>query len=120
MSPEALVLDDEIAGYFLRFQRGFRVDEESMALPTIKEVGLSGDFLSSPHTLQHFRQVLSRTQRAFRGRRADWEAKGSRTLEESAEERVREILAAEPRCYLDAHQEAELKRIEESAQAASG
>jgi trimethylamine--corrinoid protein Co-methyltransferase len=118
MSPEALVVDDEIAGYFLRFQRGITVDEESLALDVIKSVGISGDFLTAPHTLQHFREVLSRAQLANRRRRAHWEAKGARTLEELAQERVAAILAAEPKSYLDAHQEAELKRIEASAMAA--
>jgi trimethylamine--corrinoid protein Co-methyltransferase len=118
MSPEALVVDDEIAGYFLRYQRGITVDEESLALDVIKSVGISGDFLTAPHTLQHFREVLSRAQLANRRRRADWEAKGARTLEELAQERVAAILATEPKSYLDAHQEAELKRIETSAMAA--
>ncbi len=118
MSPEALVVDDEIAGYFLRYQRGITVDEESLALDVIKSVGISGDFLTAPHTLRHFREVLSRAQLANRRRRADWEAKGARTLEELAQERVAAILAAEPKSYLDAHQEAELRRIEASAMAA--
>jgi trimethylamine--corrinoid protein Co-methyltransferase len=112
MSPQALVMDDEIAGYFLRFQRGIPVDDETLALEAIRQVGHSGDFLNSAHTLSHYREVLSRTRFAFRGLRSKWESKGARTLEEAARERVREILAAEPRPYLDARQEAELERIE--------
>ena len=115
MSCEALVTDNEMAGYFLRFQKGFPVDEEGLALADIKESGRSGDFLNSPHTLRHFRQVLSRTQLAVRARRGDWEASGSHTFEESAEQRVREILAQKPKHYLDAHQQAELERIERTA-----
>jgi trimethylamine--corrinoid protein Co-methyltransferase len=119
MSPEALVIDDEIAGYFLRVQRGFTVDEEDLALDAIRQVVHSADFLTHPHTLEHYRQVLSRTKLATRSRRADWESRGARTLEESAQEKVRQILAAEPRNYLDPHQQAELKRLEESALAAA-
>ncbi len=115
MSPEALVTDNEIAGYFLRFRKGIPVDEESMAMEAIQEAGRSGDFLNSPHTLKHFRQVLSRAQLAVRGRRGDWQTRGSKTLEESAEERARAILAQEPKIHLDARQTAELKRIEQSA-----
>jgi trimethylamine--corrinoid protein Co-methyltransferase len=118
MSPEALVVDDEIAGYFLRFQRGITVDEENLALDVIKSLGISGDFLTAPHTLLHFREVLSRARLANRRRRADWEAKGAQTLEELAQEKVSAILAAEPKSYLDAPQEAELKRIEASTMAA--
>ena len=115
MSSEALVTDDEIAGYFLRFQRGFPVDNEGLALADIKEAGKSGDFLNSPHTLKHYREVLSRAQLAVRGRRGDWESKGSHTFEESAEQKVRDILAKEPKPYLDARQKAELERIERAA-----
>ncbi len=113
-----MVIDDEIAGYFLRVQRGFDLDEDSLALDAIKEAGHSGDFLTSPHTLRHYRQVLSRAKLAVRCRREKWESKGGRTLEESAREKVREILAAEPKQYLDAHQEAELERIEKIGLAA--
>lgn len=112
MSPEALLADDEIAGYFLRVRRGFAVDEEGMALDAIREVGLSGDFLNSEHTLQHYRQVLSRAQFAVRSHRSKWEAKGARTFEEAIQDRLSAILAAEPRVYLDPHQEAELEQIE--------
>ena len=115
MSCEALVTDDEIAGYFLRYQKGFPVDEEGLALEDIREAGRSGDFLNSPHTLKHFRQVLSRVQLAVRARRGDWQANGSRTFEESAALRVRDILAQEPKYYLDSHQQAELERLERSA-----
>jgi trimethylamine:corrinoid methyltransferase-like protein len=115
MSPEALVTDNEIAGYFLRFRKGFAVDEESLALEAIQEAGRSGDFLNSPHTLKHFRRVLSRAQLAVRGRRGDWQMRGSHTLEESAEQRVRAILSQTPKECLDARQSAELKRLEQSA-----
>jgi trimethylamine--corrinoid protein Co-methyltransferase len=119
MSCESLVTDDEIAGYFLRYQKGLPVDEENLALEDIREAGRSGDFLNSPHTLKHFRHVLSRAQLAVRARRGDWEAKGSRSFEESVEQRVRDILAQEPKHYLDQHQRAELERLERSV-AASG
>ena len=114
MSPEALVADDEIAGYFLRFRRGFAVDTNGLALDLIKEVGLSGDFLSTEHTLAHHREVLSRSRLAARCRRSEWEQKGARRFEELIEDRLHEILGSEPKRYLDAHQEAELRRIEES------
>jgi trimethylamine--corrinoid protein Co-methyltransferase len=114
MSPESLVMDDEIAGYFLRYQKGIPVDEETLALPTIEEIGLKGDFLGSDHTLQNYKQVLSRPILATRMLRSKWKARGGRTYEEAIQQRVRDILAAEPRSYLDAHQEAELERIQEA------
>ena len=120
MSPEALIADDEIAGYFLRYQRGIPVDDESLALEEIKRVGLAGDYLTSPHTMAHYRQVLSRARLATRNRRAVWEARGARTFEESVAERLQAIRQAEPAAYLDARQEAELARIEEVGRAELG
>ncbi len=117
MSPEALVADDEIAGYFLRCRRGISVDDESLALGAIREVGLSGDYLIHPHTLEHYRAELSRPNLAVRARRSKWESKGSRTFEEALQDRVREILAAEAKSYLDPRQEAELARIEAAGMA---
>ncbi len=113
MSPEALVMDDEIAGYFLRFQRGVPVDEESLALDLIKEVGAAGDFLTTEHTLRHYRSQLSKAKLAVRNRRAAWEARGSKSFDEAVQARLQEILDAEPKSYLDAAQEAELGRLQE-------
>jgi trimethylamine--corrinoid protein Co-methyltransferase len=120
MSPEALVIDDEIAGDFLRFRGGVPVDDDSLALDVIREVGLSGDFLNADHTLARYRGVLSRARLAFRGQRSKWQQRGSKTMEERAADRVRDILAAEPKVYLDARQEAELERIEASGIAELG
>lgn len=113
MSPEALVMDDEIAGYFLRFQRGVPVDEESLALDLIKEVGAAGDFLTTEHTLRHYRSQLSKAKLAVRNRRAAWEARGSKSFDEAVQARLQEILDAEPKSYLDAAQEAELGRLQQ-------
>jgi trimethylamine:corrinoid methyltransferase-like protein len=81
---------------------------------------LKGDFLSSDHTLQHYKQVLSRPILATRMLREKWQKRGGRTYEEAVKQRVHDILAAEPHSYLDAHQEAELQRIEESGMRAVG
>jgi trimethylamine--corrinoid protein Co-methyltransferase len=113
LSPEALILDDEIAGYLRRFAQGVPIDEENLALRVIEELGLAGDFLTHEHTIRHYREVLSRAQLATRCRRAEWESRGAKTLEEKALDRLRDILAADPHVYLDAHQEAELRKIEQ-------
>jgi len=113
MSPVALVIDDQISGYMMRYKQGFSVNEESLALDVIKEVGLSGDFISTDHTMRHFREELSRGDLVIRSRRAAWEKLGGRSLEELAKDRVREILDDEPRVYVDSAQAKELARIEQ-------
>ena len=112
MSPEALVTDDEIAGYCLRLQKGFEVEDRTLAQDLIRTAAPSGDFLTADHTLENYREVLSRPLLATRIRREEWLSKGGRTFGEAAEERVREILAKPADPCIDALQLAELKRIE--------
>ena len=114
MSPEALLADDEIAGYCLRLRQGFKVDSENLALDLIGEASRSGNFMTATHTLAHYRDVLSRPLLAVRTRRDAWESRGARTYSEAVQERLREILAADSESCLDAHQSAELARIEAS------
>ena len=118
MCPETLLIDDEIASYFLRCRAGIPVDEDSMALGAIRAVGLDGSFLGHRHTLTWHRQVLSRATLSFRDRRQTWESRGCPSLEESARRRVDEILARHPTDHLDDRQLGELARIEASGLAA--
>jgi trimethylamine--corrinoid protein Co-methyltransferase len=76
MSPEALLIYNQISGYKLRSQRGFEVSPETLATELIKKVGLSGDFISTDHTREHFRHELSRGDLVVRTRRAEWETIG--------------------------------------------
>jgi trimethylamine--corrinoid protein Co-methyltransferase len=120
MSPLALVMDNEISGYLMRYKKGFSVDEESLALDVIKEVGLSGDFISAEHTVRHFRGELSRSDLVVRTRRSAWEKMGGKSLEELAQDRLHEILEGEPRVYVDSAQAKELDRIEQTGLAELG
>ena len=91
-SPEALVIDNEIIDYALRFAQGFEVNDETLAVDVIHKVGPGGIFLGEKHTLKHFRE-------RWMSRLSDidsfetWEKKGSRSIDKVAREKVKEILA---------------------------
>jgi trimethylamine--corrinoid protein Co-methyltransferase len=92
-SLQMLALCDELAGWVRCLQRGIEVNEETLALATIAELGPEGDYLSSEHTVRHFREgwmpaLFDRSH--FEG----WSAAGARGLGERARERVEQILAA--------------------------
>ncbi len=55
-SLEEIVLTDEIIGYARRIERGISINEETLALEEINEVGPGGEFLTSEHTMEHFRE----------------------------------------------------------------
>lgn len=115
LSPVQAVIDDEILSMTRKFLQGFDVNDDSILLDEIRRVGITGSFLDSKHTLDHFRgaifepHLLTRMQRSQAGPRD--------TLVRRAEDRVREILDAERRPILSPEQSRELVRIEETYKA---
>jgi trimethylamine--corrinoid protein Co-methyltransferase len=66
-------------GMLARFQEGFTIDEENLALKVIHRVGPGGNFLTEDHTIEHFREYWQPT--LFTRQRFDtWTAEGTKTL----------------------------------------
>ncbi len=86
-----LVLDAEFARMIKYVVNGIPVDDDSLAVNVIKEVGPFGDFLTHKHTIQRMR---SQTQPQFidRTMRETWEKKGAKTAHQKAMEKVKHIL----------------------------
>jgi hypothetical protein len=55
-SHPLLVLDDALCGMALRLARGIEVNDETLALDLIKEVGWQDQYLDKVHTAEHCRQ----------------------------------------------------------------
>jgi trimethylamine--corrinoid protein Co-methyltransferase len=55
ISPELMVLTDEIIGMTGVVLRRLEVDDESLALDLIEKVGPGGSYLAEDHTFDHFR-----------------------------------------------------------------
>lgn len=60
LSFEKLLLDEDLGGMARRISRGIEVNPQSLALDVIAEVGPGKDFLSTSHTLYHFRKEMFR------------------------------------------------------------
>lgn len=78
-SPELIVFSDECIDMMRTFDRGIALDDESMALDTIHQVGPGGNYMSAPHTFAHFRALWQPTL-FNRDRKDRWLAKGGLTL----------------------------------------
>jgi trimethylamine--corrinoid protein Co-methyltransferase len=87
-----LVICDEILSWLGHFVRGLEINDETLALDLIDEVGPDGQFLDSDHTLQHFRELWYPSL-FDRNNYDGWLAKGGTTLAERAAKRVEAILA---------------------------
>lgn len=108
-SHESILLADEVIGMVRRTLRGINVDAETIGLPVIEETGPGGCFLTTDHTLKHFKDEFWFPRRFDRERHANWKADGSRSLLEKlnaeakrvVEEHVPLPLAAEKRCNIE-------------------
>lgn len=120
MSAEMLVIDDEIIGGIRRFLRGIAVSDEALALDVIREVGHAADFLSTEHTLRHFREEIRHSKLPTRSKRDRWDREGRRAIDERAAARVEEILAAPAAPCVAPAEAKELERIADAFLAALG
>ncbi len=53
-----MILDSELISALRRTLRGFEVNDETLAVDLIHEVGPGGSFLASEHTVRHMRSEL--------------------------------------------------------------
>ena len=89
---EEMVLDAEIFGLLRHLAAGLVVDDETLAVEVIDEVGPAGNFLAEDHTLAHMRELWQ--PRLFdRGTWEEWEAQGRQAPRDRARERARSLLA---------------------------
>jgi trimethylamine--corrinoid protein Co-methyltransferase len=90
-SLEMMVMLDEMIHWVKKFMRGVVVDDETLALDWIDQVGFDNDFLSLDHTLNHFKEdwypnLLDRQDHT------GWSADGELSFRDRARERVKTLV----------------------------
>jgi trimethylamine---corrinoid protein Co-methyltransferase len=91
-SLEQLVICDDLIGYVKRFRQDLEVTDETLALDLVMQFGASSDYLTTQHTLQHYREDWY--PRLFdRNGFERWSASDHKTLRERAQARVNKLLA---------------------------
>jgi len=109
-SAQQLVMDSEIYSWNARLVAGVMVDEESIALDTIKQVGIGGNFLGQRHTRKHVQDVW-RPRLLDRGMWDAWVESGREGAYEKASDLVDEHLAEHQVLPLGDEVTAKLARI---------
>jgi len=92
-SHALLMLDDEICGAASRLARGIEVNDQSLALDLIKNVGYSGNYITAKETNKLFRKELFIPTMFSREPYETWEKEGSKLAIDHARERALDILA---------------------------
>jgi trimethylamine--corrinoid protein Co-methyltransferase len=87
-----LVICNEIVGWLEHVVAPFEINEATLALDLIDEIGPDGQFLDSEHTMAHYRERWY-PEVFERANYDQWKAAGGTDLGERAAARVERILA---------------------------
>ena len=87
-----LVICDEIVNWIRAFIKDVKVNEETLALDVIAEVGPRGNYLNTEHTLRHYKERWY-PNLFERDTYDSWYGKGGKTLIERAAVRIDRILS---------------------------
>lgn len=119
ISPEKFVLDCEVVRTLDRFEDGFDIDGETLALDLMPEVEPAGHFLAERHTLEWSKTELYRSEVFDKRAHGDWADDGEKSGAEMGRDRVDELLADYEEPELDPDTRRDLEAYVEEAKAAA-
>jgi len=91
LSHEQLILDHEMFTMMADMLKGFPVNDDSMPLDVIMEVGHEGHFMGKKHTLDHFREMWQPMVTDGQTYKT-WKVAGGKNALDHAREKAKEIL----------------------------
>lgn len=115
-SYEQVVIDNEILGAAFRVVQGIEVNDETIALDVIKEVGIGGNYLAHEHTVKHLRPNYWMPKVTNRLTWGPWMAEGGKDMRERARDRAKQILATHHPKPLTDDQEREIDKMAKAFQ----
>jgi len=110
-SPEFVVISDQLVDMVKRIMGGIVVNDDTLAVNVIREIGHGGTFLAHEHTVRHFRQELFFPKLFRRQTIEQWLDTGAKMIHEVAHERVAQILEKAGPVQLPPGADAEMERV---------
>jgi len=115
-SLQLMALCNDYLGFIRAATTGVLVNDETLALDVIDELGPTGTYLDHEHTLRHYKEPYY-SRLADKNPFAVWTKKGATSMEERAAHQVDEILASHTVAPLDPEIQAAIHKIVEREQA---
>ena len=115
-SLQMLAICNDQIGFLRAANAGVVVDDETLALDVIDELGPTGSYLAHPHTMKHCKEPYY-SKLADKNPYAVWAKRGGTTMEARAAKMVDEILAQHTVEPLPAEVQQGIKKIVEREQA---
>jgi trimethylamine--corrinoid protein Co-methyltransferase len=114
-SLQVIAIANDLIGWLRAATAGVPVNDETLALDVIDELGPTGDYLGHPHTLKHYKEPYY-SRLADKGTYSQWVERGGLTMEQRAAQQVDEILASHAAEPLPADVQRDIRRIVEREQ----
>jgi trimethylamine---corrinoid protein Co-methyltransferase len=109
-SIEQIVICDELIGYTKHFMRPLEINQDTLALDIIDEIGPEGNYLTCDHTRNYYKEDWY--PKLFDRRNYDdWQRAGAKTLRQRAKEKALKILETHKPEPLPTEVQAELDAI---------
>ena len=105
-----LIMDDEINTSITHIVKGFEVNEETLSVDLIKEVGPTGNYLTHPSTFQHCAEGMN-PRLMNRVNYDRWKSMGGTDLHQRALEKARQILETHEPKVLPPQTQKEIQEI---------
>jgi trimethylamine--corrinoid protein Co-methyltransferase len=115
-SLQIIAISNDILGFLRAATSGVVVNDETLALDVIEELGPTGSYLDHEHTLRHYREPFY-SKLADKNQYSVWLKRGGKTMETRAAEMVDSILAEHQTEPLPAAVQLAIKKIVEREQA---
>jgi len=114
-SLQLQVMCNDTIGFLRAATSGVLVNDETLALDVIDELGPTGSYLDHAHTLKHFKEPFY-SRLADKGTYSQWVDKGATTMEQRAAKMVDKILETHEPEPLPAEVQAAIQKIVEREQ----
>jgi trimethylamine--corrinoid protein Co-methyltransferase len=96
ISPTIIVYANEVIAQARRLAQGFPLDEASVSLDEIGDIGPGGNYLTAPSTLRGFRRAYYDSAVWPKLTLEDWEARGKPRAERFLRDHTRHLLESAP------------------------
>jgi len=110
-----IAMCNDLIGWLRAATAGVGVNEETLALDVVDELGPTGNYLSHEHTLRHFREPYY-AKLADKGTYSQWMERGASTMEQRAAQQVDQILNSHEPEPLPSDVQRDIRRIVEREQ----
>lgn len=91
-SMQMMAICNEILGFLRATTRGVTVDDETLALDVIEELGPTGNYMGHDHTIRHYKEPFY-SKLIDKNPYSVWQKRGSLTMEQRATKMVDDLLS---------------------------